>query len=120
MARSAGVCSVEVLSDGDHSPRLTINRFGRGRSVYLSGFRFTPDNTRLLHRAIFWAANQEDRWGAWQTDNVRTEATWFPKAGKLVVINNAGTDEKVTVTFGDHTTTRKLELAAHGIAILDG
>ena len=47
---------------------------------------------RLLHRALFWAASQDDAWGAWQSTNVKTEATYFAKAGKLVVINNAGTD----------------------------
>lgn len=110
-----------VLAARDHAsgPRLTTREFGRGRSVYLSGFRFSHANTRLLHRAIFWAAAQESAWGAWQTENIRTEATCFPRARKLVVINNAGSDERTRVTLGDGRTTRNVELPAHGIAIVD-
>lgn len=108
-----------VLAERDGAPRLAVQAFGRGRSVYLSGFRFTAENTRLLHRALFWAAGQEGRWGAWQSANVRTEATWFAKAGKLVVINNAGEPQETVVTLGDGRTTRTVRLEAHGIAILD-
>jgi len=87
--------------------------------VYLSGFKFTPENTRLLHRALFWAAAKEAKWATWSSANIRTEATYFPKAKKLVVINNAGTDESTTVTLGDGVATKSVQLPAHGIAILD-
>ena len=111
--------ATQVLADRDGSPRLAAHAFGRGRAVYLSGFKFTFENTRLLHRALFWAASQDAAWGAWQSANVRTEATYFAKAGKLVVINNAGTDEATTVTLGDRQTARAVEVPAHGIRILD-
>jgi hypothetical protein len=50
---------------------------------------------------------------------VHTEATWFAKAGKLVVINNAGEPQKTTVTLSDGRSARSVLLDAHGIAILD-
>jgi len=108
-----------VIADREGAPRLTTHAFGKGRSVYLSGFKFTHENTRLLHRALFWAASQDACWGAWQPKNVHTEATWFAKAGKLVVINNAGEPQETTVTLGDGKTARRVSLEAHGIAILD-
>ena len=111
--------ATSVLADRDGSPRLATHAFGKGRAVYLSGFKFTFENTRLLHRALHWAASQEAARGAWQSANVKTEATCFPKAGKLVVINNAGTDETTTVTLGDRKTVRTVQLPAHGIQILD-
>jgi beta-D-galactosyl-(1->4)-L-rhamnose phosphorylase len=111
--------ATQVLAEREGLPRLATHAFGRGRSVYLSGFKFTFENTRLLHRALFWAAGQDAGWGAWQSANVRTEATFFAKAGKLVVINNAGTDEKSTVTLGDGHSTRTVTIPAHGIQILD-
>lgn len=111
--------ATSVLADRDGSPRLATHAFGKGRAVYLSGFKFTFENTRLLHRALFWAASQEGAWGAWQSANVKTEATCFPQAGKLVVINNAGTDETTTVTLAERKTTRTVTLPAHGIRILD-
>ena len=69
--------------------------------------------------AIFWAAGREKGWGAWQSSNVKTEATFFPQPGKLVVINNAGTDEQTRVTRGGGRTSRRVRLPAHGIAVLD-
>ncbi|HUG12134.1 MAG TPA: 1,3-beta-galactosyl-N-acetylhexosamine phosphorylase [Opitutaceae bacterium] len=109
----------QVLAACEGSPRLATHNFGKGRSVYLGGFKFTHENTRLLHRALFWAASQDARWGAWQSSNVRTEATCFAKAGKLVVINNAGEPQETTVTLGDGKAKRDVRLEAHGIAILD-
>jgi beta-D-galactosyl-(1->4)-L-rhamnose phosphorylase len=109
----------EVLAEREGSPQLAVHGFGQGRSVYLSGLKFSPENTRLLHRALFWAAAQEAKWGTWQSANVRTEATWFAKAGKLVVINNAGEPQETVVTLGDGRASRDVRLEAHGIAIID-
>jgi len=109
----------QVLADRDGSPRIATHGFGKGRAVYFSGFRFTPENTRLLHRALFWAAAQEAKWPVWNTSNIRTEAAWFGKAGKLVVINNAGEPQVTAVTLADGTTAKHVSLEAHGIAILD-
>ena len=109
----------EVLAARDSSPRLATHAFGRGRSVYLSGFKFTHENTRLLHRAIFWAAAQEPDWKVWNTANVRTECGWFARARKLVVINNAGAPQRTVVTLANGRSARTVKLAAHGIAILD-
>ena len=111
--------STRVLAERDGSPRLAVNPFGRGRSVYLSGFKFTPENTRLLHRAIAWAASDEAGYAPWSCSNVRTECAWFPKQRKLVVINNAGTAQDTTVTLGDGRGTQPVSLDAHGIRILD-
>ena len=109
----------QVLADRDNSPRLATHAFGRGRAVYASGFKFTPENTRLLHRAIFWAAAQEAKFPVWSSTNVRTECAYFAKKKKLVVINNAGEPQQTTITLADGRTTKPVSLAAHGIAILD-
>jgi len=109
----------KVLAEREGSPRVAIHGFGRGRSVYFSGFKFNFENTRVLHRALFWAASQDAAWGAWQSANVKTEATYFAKAGKLVVINNAGTDETTTVTLANGKVSEVISLPAHGIRILD-
>lgn len=111
--------ATHVLAENEGSPRLATREFGRGRSVYLSGFKFTPNNTRLLHRALFWAAAREDEWGLWQTENVKTEATWFAQARRLVVLNNADSAQHTAVTLGDGQARRKVVLKAHGIAVLE-
>ncbi len=108
-----------VLAERDGSPRLATNTFGRGRSVYFSGFKFTHENTRLLHRALFWAAAQEKQFPAWSSSNLRTECAWFPQKRKLVVINNAGTPQKTSITLGDGKARQTVSLPAHGIKLLD-
>lgn len=109
----------QVLAERNGSPRLATHGFGRGRSVYFSGFKFTPDNTRLLHRALFWAAGHEAKWGCWQAVNVRTEATWFPRSGKLVVLNNDGATQHTNVTLDHPKAKKKVILEPHGIAVID-
>ena len=109
----------QVLAERDNSPRLATHAFGKGRTVYFSGFKFTFENTRLLHRALFWAAAQEGKWSVWNTTNVKTECSYFAKAGKLVVLNNAGEPQQTSVTLADGRTAKAVTLEAHGIAILD-
>ncbi|MCF7689173.1 MAG: 1,3-beta-galactosyl-N-acetylhexosamine phosphorylase [Cephaloticoccus sp.] len=109
----------QVLVEREATPRLACHEFGRGRSVYFSGFKFTFENTRLLHRALFWAAAQESGWSVWNASNVKTEATWFGKSGKLVVLNNAGEPQHTVVTLGDGKKQVSVDLEAHGIAVLD-
>jgi beta-D-galactosyl-(1->4)-L-rhamnose phosphorylase len=109
----------QVLADREGSPRIALHAFGKGRSVYLSGFKFTPANTRLLHRALFWAAAHESQWPVWNSSNVRTECACFAKKGRLVVINNAGEPQDTVITLGDGRTKKAVRLEAHGIAILD-
>ncbi|MBX3739238.1 MAG: 1,3-beta-galactosyl-N-acetylhexosamine phosphorylase [Candidatus Didemnitutus sp.] len=108
-----------VLAERDGTPRLATHAFGRGRAVYLSGFKFNFENTRLLHRALYWAASQDAAWSVWHADNVKTEASYFPAVKKLVVINNAGEPQSTTVALANARATRTLKLAAHGIAIVD-
>jgi beta-D-galactosyl-(1->4)-L-rhamnose phosphorylase len=109
----------QVLFERDGTPRLTTHAFGRGRSVYFSGYKVNAENTRLLHRALFWAAAQEKAWSMWQCSNVRTECAWFPAEKKLVVINNAGEPQRTVVTLGNGRAQKRVNLKAHDIAILD-
>jgi beta-D-galactosyl-(1->4)-L-rhamnose phosphorylase len=69
-------------------PQVVTNTYGRGRSVYFSGFKYNALNTRVLARALYWAAGKESCWAEWQSDNPYLECAWFPASRKLVVINN--------------------------------
>jgi beta-D-galactosyl-(1->4)-L-rhamnose phosphorylase len=107
-----------VLAERDGSPTIATHEFRGGRAVYLSGFKFTPENTRLLHRSLFWAAKQETAWPTWNSSNVRTDCAYFPKKKKLVVINNSGAVETTEITTASGKSI-KVKLEAHGIQILD-
>ena len=77
--------------------QISTHDFKAGKSVYLSGFRFSPQNTRLLHRALFWAAGRERDFGVWTCSNIRTECAHYPSSGKLVVINNSHQPEETSI-----------------------
>jgi beta-D-galactosyl-(1->4)-L-rhamnose phosphorylase len=109
---------VQVLAEKSGSPRIAANSFGKGRAVYFSAHKFAPQNTRLIHRAIHWAANREADFRKWNSANIRTEAAWFPKKRKLVVINNSAEPQKTEVWIPD-AKARRISLPAHGIEILD-
>jgi beta-D-galactosyl-(1->4)-L-rhamnose phosphorylase len=110
--------STQVLADKENSPRIATHAFGKGRSVYFSGHKFAPQNTRLIHRAIHWAANREGDFQKWNCSNLRTECAYFPKKKKLVVINNSDSAQE-TAVWDAKGKARTVQLEAHGIVIED-
>lgn len=108
-----------VLAARDGSPAVAVHAFGKGRAVYFSGHTFSPENARLLLRSIAWAASDETGYRRWSSSNVRTDCAWFAASRKLVVINNAGSAQETTITLGDGRATLRVQLEAHGIAVLD-
>lgn len=108
----------KVLLAKNNSPRLATHEFGQGRAVYLSGHKFDYQNTRLIHRVLFWAAKREAEFTVWNTSNIRTESAFFAKQKKLVVINNSGEPQKTQV-WNAKGKAIDVALKAHDIAILD-
>ncbi len=80
--------STQVLRLGDGQVHLAVNAYAAGRSVYLAGLPYSPVNARLLHRALYWAAGQEDRIAdlGWANDP-RVEIAWYPGARRALVCN---------------------------------
>lgn len=107
-----------VLAEKNGEIRIASRTFGQGRSVYFSGFRVNAENTRMLFRALLWASRNESAAEAWVPSNVNTESAYYPKRGKLVVINNNTESETTTITTADGKQL-ELSLKAHDIQILD-
>lgn len=74
--------------DGEYS-RLVVNGYGKGRSVYFTGLPYSPQNCRILLRALYWAAHREPEMKKYYVSNVQTEVAAFEKTGKIAVINNS-------------------------------
>jgi len=110
--------NVSVLAERDGSPVLAAHRFGEGRAVYLSGFKCSPENTRLVHRAIHWAAAHEADFQTWLCSNVLTECAYYSKQNRLVVINNSGEAQQTRV-FAPNRQPRQFSLSPHGIEIVN-
>ncbi|WP_440898090.1 1,3-beta-galactosyl-N-acetylhexosamine phosphorylase [Amphibacillus sp. Q70] len=94
----------DILSLEDDDVKIATNQFGKGRSVYLAGLPYSPENTRLLQRALYWAASQENRLTDWYTTNIYTECAAYVEAGYYVVINNSYERQTTTVYKPDGTT----------------
>ena len=96
--------NVNVLAEKNKTPILTEHQFGKGRSIYLSGYRYGIENTRLLMRAILYAGQQEEAVRYYICSNPMTECAYYPAAEIIVIINNSGDLQKTSVQTMDGKT----------------
>ena len=108
----------QVLTESNQSPKVAIHSFGKGQSVYLSGFRFSPQNTRLLHRCLFQVSGRRSDFGPWTTSNVHTDCAYYPKAKKLVVINSSENAQQTKVIDAKGNSI-DVSLEPYGIKIME-
>lgn len=74
--------------DGEYC-RLVVNEYGKGRSVYFTGLPYSPQNCRLLLRALYYAAHEEAEMKKYYVTNVETEIAVLEESGRIAVINNS-------------------------------
>lgn len=102
--------SVNVLANASNgAPALTTHDFKNGRGVYMSGYRFNLENTRLLMRAILYAAGMESGMDMYVCDNPLTECAYYPGSNKLVIINNTGDVQKTKVNTAGGLVEAEIE-----------
>ncbi len=100
----------QILSkDGEYS-QLVVNTYGKGHSVYFAGLPYSPQNCRILLRAIYYAAGEEAEMKKFYVSNMDTELAVFEKTGKIAVINNAE-EARDTDLYVNGELVGKLELA---------
>ena len=80
--------SATVLRQIDKGVQLAVNTFGQGGGMYLSGLPYSFANSRLLYRAILWAASAEGKIHRWFSTNYNVEVHAYVKNGKYCVVNN--------------------------------
>ena len=73
---------------------MVVNEYGKGHSVYFAGLPYSPQNCRILLRAIYYAAGMPEEMKHYYVTNVDTEVTVFPETKRIAVINNADAEEK--------------------------
>ncbi len=89
-----------VLVQRDKEVQLAVNEFGKGRGVYISGLPYSFENSRMLYRAILWAAHGEDELCRWFSSNYNVEVHAFVANGKYCVVNNTYVPQD-TVVYTD-------------------
>ena len=92
--------SYQILDmDGEYS-RLVVNEYGKGRGVYFSGLPYSPQNCRILLRAIYYAAHKEDEMMSFYVSHVDTEIAAYEAINKAVVINNSKLPRETDLYIG--------------------
>ncbi len=76
--------------------KLAANTFGGGRGVYIAGLPYSPQNSRLLLRAMFWACGKEKELKKAFSTNVEVDCTYYPESKKYAVVNNTAVEQKTT------------------------
>lgn len=106
----------KVLLESEGMPILTVHDFGGGKGIYLSSFRLSDANIRLLFQLIRYAG-KEGVTGMYMTDNPYTECAYYPDSGKLVVINNS--EEMQHGSVETHKGTKEFLLDAFGSVVMN-
>ncbi len=88
----------KVLLAKDGVPQITVRETGKGKAAYLSGFAWSPESSRMLLDLLLYLTGA-DGTAAALCDNPGAEAAWFPKSGKLVIMNNTENTVETTVTW---------------------
>ncbi|MDO5699930.1 MAG: 1,3-beta-galactosyl-N-acetylhexosamine phosphorylase [Bowdeniella nasicola] len=85
----ATTASIVRLHDG--SVDVAVNDYGDGHAVYLAGLPYSAENSRLLHRALIWAAtgSLEDLTEVWIADDPRVEVAFYPSVERLFAYNGS-------------------------------
>ena len=91
----------DILVQKDKEVQMAANSFGSGRSVYISGLPYSFENSRVLYRAILWAAHDEEILHKWFSTNYNVEVHAFVANGKYCVVNNTYVPQD-TVVYTDN------------------
>lgn len=106
----------QVLAANGDSVSIATYEVGEGRCIYLSGFEYNAEETRLLTQMLHWVTQKEHEMGPWTTDNAWIECAYYANSGKLVIINNSAEKQKTCIqTFAEPF---EAELAPHEAKIL--
>ncbi len=104
----------DILVQREKEVQLAVNSFGNGRSVYISGLKYSFENSRLLYRAIMWSAGAESELKKWFSSNCNVEVHAYLNSGKFCVVNNTYEPQSTVVYKGDGSSF-ELDMEANQI-----
>ena len=91
----------EIIEYSDGEVHLSSHSFGAGRAVYIAGLPYSEENTRLLMRALYYAAHKESEFHQWHASNIYCEVHAYPTIKKMAIVNNSMAEQTTLVYDGD-------------------
>lgn len=101
----------EILCIEEDSVQLAAHDFGEGRGVYFSGLPYTPANSAVFLRALFYAAGKEKELYQWYSENPAVEVHAYPETGKYAVVNNHDQPEEAVIYLNNDDQKEIVRLA---------
>lgn len=89
-----------IVEYSNHEVHVASHDYGKGRGVYIAGLPYSYENTRLLNRAMYYAAGKEDKMKVWYADNLNVEVHAYPDAKKYAIVNNSNEEQRTIVYDG--------------------
>ena len=108
----------EILEFSNGEVHLSSHNYGKGRGVYIAGLPYSPENSRLLLRALLYAANKEAVENKTWTSNPLTELNGYKTKPMWSVVNN--TNEPQQTTLNLHGKVIELNLSPSEIKWIKG
>jgi 1,3-beta-galactosyl-N-acetylhexosamine phosphorylase len=100
----------EIIEYSNGEIHLSSHDFGKGRAIYLAGLPYSEENTRLLMRALFYAAHKEEEFYKWHASNIYCEVHAYPSVQKAAIVNNS-MKEQTTFVYDGQGKCKEVKLA---------
>lgn len=100
----------EIIEYSNEEIHLSSSSFGKGRSVYIAGLPYSLENTRLLMRAMYYAAHKEEEFKVWYSSNLNCEVHAYPSVKRYAILNNSREVQSTVIYDG---TGKQIEMELH-------
>lgn len=110
--------NTEIIKYTNGDLLMASNSYGKGRSIYISGLPYSVQNTRILTRACYYAANKEEEMKKWYSDNQYCEVSAYLESNRYAVINNSN-EKQIAKVYDGEGNSMILELAPTEIKWID-
>ena len=93
---------------------LSTNKYGCGRSIFISSLSDSPEAFRLVYKCLLWAAHKEDLYNKAFSSDSRTDCYYYPDLESYAILNNS--DQNIeTVFFNIEGKSTLVSVKAHDI-----
>ena len=89
----------KVLLEYNGVPAVVENDFGKGKGMYFSGFRYSPESARLLLKSVLRVAQKEYLRTNYLSDNPNIDCAYFDSAKKIIVANSSAESQRSSISI---------------------